>query len=122
MQHDRYIKIILTVIALELLWLGAKQGATPVSAQAAATRVIITGVELEKAESFVPVGIVGGYRTLPAWAEGSLRPLTTRVEGDVVFLPRSPLKVEIDRPLKVEADRPLPVQQVGYTPRARPGE
>ena len=25
MQHDRYIKFILTVIALELLWLGAQQ-------------------------------------------------------------------------------------------------
>lgn len=27
-----------------------------------------------------------------------------------------------DRYLKIEADQPLPVQQVDYTPRARPGE
>jgi hypothetical protein len=115
MQHDRYIKFILTVIALELLWLGVRDGATPVSAQGGPTRVIITGVEIDKTESFIPVGIVGGYRDLPPWAASrSLRPLTTRVEGDVAILSRSPLKVA--------ADRPLPVQQVDYTPRTRPGE
>ena len=122
MHHNRYIKFILTVIALELLWLGAQRGATPVSAQAGPTRVIIAGVQLEGTNAFVPVGIVGGYRDLPQGAAGTLRPLTTRVEGDVLILPRVPLKVEFDRPIKVEADSPLPVQQVDYTPRARPGE
>jgi hypothetical protein len=33
-----------------------------------------------------------------------------------------PLKVETDRPLKIETDRPLKVENVGYTPRQRPGE
>jgi hypothetical protein len=113
-MNDRYIKFILTVIALELLWLGAREGAPPVSAQAGPTRVIITGVEIDKADSFIPVGIVGAYRDVPAWAIRSLQPLTTRVAGEVAVLTRSPLKVE--------ADRPLPVQEVDYTPRARPGE
>ncbi len=122
MHHDRYIKVILTVIALELLWLGAQYGATPVTAQAGPTRVIIAGVQLEGTDAFVPVGIVGGYRDLPVGAARTLRPLTTRVEGDVVILPRVPLKVQIDRPVKVEADSPLLVQQVDYTPRARPGQ
>ena len=114
MRHDRYIKFILTVIARELLWLGAKQGATPVSAQAGPTQVIITGVQIDKPDGFIPVGIVGGYRDVPPWAARSLQPLTTRVAGDVSILPRMPLKIE--------SDRPLLVQQVDYTPRARPGE
>ena len=92
MHHDRYIKVILTVIALELLWLGAQHGATPVTAQAGPTRVIITGVQLEGTDAFVPVGIVGGYRDLPVGAARTLRPLTTRVEGDVVILPRAPIE------------------------------
>jgi hypothetical protein len=36
---DRYTKIVLTVIAIELLWLGLKTTAPPVEAQAAPTRV-----------------------------------------------------------------------------------
>ena len=113
-MRDRYLKIILTVIALELAWLGAKELAPGVAAQATATRVVITGVEIEgNGGGFVPVGIVGGYREIPPGAV-MLRPMTTRIEGH--------LAVELPGPVKVEADRPLPVQQVDYTPRVRPGE
>ena len=126
MNRDRYLRLILTVIALELLWLGVKDFTTPVSAQAAATRVVIAGIEIDAGDgtraAFVPVGIVGGYRSLPAPASGLLRPLSARIEGDVNIVATSPIKIEVDRPLKVEADRPLPVQNVDYVPRVRPGE
>src|SRR5262245_35093474 len=52
MSADRYIKIILTIIALELGWLALKDTAVPVSAQQqqqqrdVATPVVIRGVEL----------------------------------------------------------------------------
>jgi hypothetical protein len=112
MRRDRYLKIILTIIAIELAWLGLKDLAPGVSAQAAATPVVITGVQIEGNDGgFVPVAIVGGYREIPSGAR-LLRPMTTRIEGPV----------ELPMPVKVEADRPLPVREVDYTPRARPGE
>ena len=114
MRRNRYLKIILTVIALELAWLGVKDLSPGVSAQTAATPVVITGVQIEgNSGGFVPVAIVGGYREMPRGAE-LLRPMTTRIEG--------PVSVVVPGPIKVEADRPLPVQQVDYTPRPRPGE
>lgn len=88
-----YLKAVLTVIALELLWL-AVQGASPVaSAQPAATPVVITGIHLEP----------GG--------EG---PLPVAVRGTVTITPSGPIKIE--------ADRPLPVEAVPYTPSVRPGD
>jgi len=114
MRKDRYLKFILTVIAIELAWLGAKELAPGVSAQADATRVVITGVQMEANDGgFVPVAIVGGYREIPPGA-GMLRPMTTRIEGNVA--------VEVAAPVTVEADQPLPVKQVDYIPRERPGE
>jgi len=54
MQVDRYVKIILTVIALELLWIGVRDVAPPVSAQAPApaaaaapTAVVIRGIDID---------------------------------------------------------------------------
>ena len=114
MRPDRYLKIVLTVIAIELAWLGMKELVPGVAAQADATRVVITGVQIEGSDSgFVPVAIVGGYREIPPGA-AMLRPMTTRIEGDVA--------VRVSVPVKVEADRPLPVNQVAYTPGERPGE
>jgi hypothetical protein len=90
---DRYLKFLLTVIALELLWLAASGPAPAVSAQGAATPVIITGVQLDPA------------------MDGNL-PVSVR--GSITFVPLGPIKVE--------ADHPLPVQSVPYTPSARPGD
>ena len=110
---DRYLKIILTVIALELLWIGAQHSATPVSAQATATPVIITGIQLPPSDAaFLPVGVIGSYTRIPRAAAAVVGPLAVRVNG----------AVDVTQPLKIEADRPLLVQQVDYTPRARPGE
>jgi hypothetical protein len=113
MGTDRYLKVILTIIALELCWLGLIQSAPAMSAQAAATPVIVTGIQLPpNNQAFLPVGIVGAYTNIPPGAAIALRPLSTRIEG----------MVTVREPITVEADRPLPVQQVDYTPRARPGD
>lgn len=93
---DRYLRIVLTVIAIELGWIGLKGTATPVQAQAGVSRVVITGIEVAS----VPVR--------------SASPL--KVEAD------RPLRVDVNGPVKVEADKPLPVETVRYTPAPRPGE
>jgi hypothetical protein len=92
-MSDRYLKLVLTVIALELLWLAAAGMVRPVSAQPGTMPVVITGIRLEaNDESALPVVVTG---TVTMTARG---------------------------PLKIEADRPLPVQSVPYTPAERPGE
>jgi hypothetical protein len=103
MAVDRYVKTILTIIALELFWIGVKDLGTPVTAQAALTPVVIRGIQLApRSEEYLPVGIVGQ----------PVRIDSTR-----------PLKIEADRPIKVENDRPLKVENVGFTPsRNPPGE
>jgi hypothetical protein len=92
-MSDRYMKLLLTIIALELLWLAAAGPAQPVAAQPGAVPVIITGIRIDAEE---------------------LDSLPVAVHGTVAIESRSPLKVE--------ADRPLPVKSVPYTPSERPGE
>jgi len=102
MAVDRYVKTVLTIIALELFWIGIKDVGTPVTAQAALTPVVIRGVQLPPNSSdYLPVGVVG-------------QPLR-------VDIPRV-VKIEADAPIKVVADKPLKVENVGYTPSKNPGE
>jgi hypothetical protein len=102
MTVDRYVKTVLTIIALELFWIGVKDMAPPVTAQAALTPVIIRGIQLPgTSNDYLPVGVVG-----------------QPVRVDVT----RPVKIETDRPIKVEADRPLRVENVGYVPAKNPGE
>jgi hypothetical protein len=58
MTATRYLNAILTIIALELGWLALTHSAVPVSAQQAATPVVITGVNLRVDES-LPVTLRG---------------------------------------------------------------
>ena len=62
---DRYLKVILSIIAIELLWIGVNQTAPAVSAQGAVTPVVIRGIELTGGDGFLPVGIAGWYRSVP---------------------------------------------------------
>lgn len=91
-MSDRYLKVVLSAIALELFWLCVNGMPRLASAQAGAIPVVITGVSLEAA----------GQSVLPVDVQGT------------VF-------VEASAPLKIEADRPLPVEAVPYTPGLRPG-
>ena len=108
MAVDRYVKAVLTIIALELFWIGIKDTAPPVAAQAQAqapalpTQVVIRGIQIPAASNeYLPVGIVG-----------------QPVRVDVT----RPVKIETDRPIKIEADRALKVENVGYNPAPKPGE
>ena len=104
MNADRYVKAVLTIIALELFWIGVRDVAPPVAAQAQAnpTPVVIRGIQIPpNSNDYLPVGVVG-------------QPIR-------VDVPR-PVKVETDQPLKIEADKPLKVENVGYTPSKNPGE
>ena len=94
MPMDRFVKTILTIIALELFWIGIKDTATPLVAQGQLTPVIIRGVQLPGGSNdYLPVGVVG-----------------------------QPLRVGVTGPVKVETDRPLRVENIGYTPSKNPGE
>lgn len=115
MKTDRYLRIILTIIAIELLWLGLKDLTPAVAAQGEPMRVVIASVD----GGFLPVALAGQTTTA---GRTPLRPIQVGVTGDVSIQARAPLKIEADRPLKVEADRPLRVESVPYTPGARPGE
>lgn len=102
MIADRFVKTVLTIIALELFWIGVKDTATPVIAQAGLTPVVIRGIQLPaRSEEYLPVGVVG-----------------QPVRIDAV----RPIKIEADRPIKIEADSPLKVENVGFTPSRNPGE
>ena len=60
MAVDRYVKIVLTIIALELFWIGIKDTAPPVVAQAAARRRSSSAASSSAAsQEYLPVGIVG---------------------------------------------------------------
>jgi hypothetical protein len=125
MATDRYLRVILTLIAVELLWLGLKDQAQVVSAQAAQAapmRVVIAGVDLDPTGGFLPVAIAGSFRQFPGAYRAVLEPLQVRVSGPVPIEARTPPKIEADRPLKIESDRPLRVESVPYTPGVRPGE
>jgi hypothetical protein len=115
MPADRYLRIVLTIIAIELLWLGLKDTAPTVAAQAGPARVIIADVD----GGYLPVALAG---QIPTAGRNPLRPVQVGITGDVSIQARTPLKIEADRPLKIEADRPLRVETVPYTPGARPGE
>ncbi len=106
MPVDRYVKIILTVIAIELFWIGVRDVAPPVSAQAQApapartpTSVVISGIDIDGQDLNV-LPVVSGRPLRIDDARG------IAVRGTVT----------------VEAQRPLPVESVPYTPTRRPGE
>jgi hypothetical protein len=91
MTVDRYTKLLLTIIALELGWIAVSQAGVQVSAQRNdATPVVIRGVEGPPGkEVFIPVAVVGSS--------------VLRVES------ARPLEVVASQPVKIEADQPIPV-------------
>ena len=110
MTSDRYLKAILTVIALELLWIGIKDIAPPVSAQQAATPVIIRGVQIDtELRGALPVT--------------SAQPLRVTADRPLRIESLRPLKIEADTPIRIttDPDKPLSVESVPYTPSKRPG-
>ena len=108
MSADRYLKVILTIIALELGWIGLTLSAPPVSAQAQAepTPVIISGVQLRDRADFLPVGVLGQPRAVPAAVARAFQPLDTTVRND------QPLRVTVPAPRPVAC---APATRIGST-------
>jgi hypothetical protein len=119
-MSDRYLRIVLTIIAVELGWIGVKDLAPGVAAQAQppATRVVITGVDMPPARpQFLPVRVEPGERALRVESgdrglrvEAGDRPL--RIEGAV--------NARVVEPIHVDTSQPLNVRAVVQT-SARPG-
>jgi hypothetical protein len=119
MTSDRYFKGILTIIALELGWLAFAQSATPVTAQPAPTRVVITDVEIGANRGYLPVAVLGQVGS----PDRRFQPLDTTIRNDRVAVSvGQPVDVRPVGVIKIEADRPLLVENVGYKPAQRPGE
>lgn len=114
MSADRYLNAVLTVIALELGYLALMHSATPVTAQAQATPVVITGIELNGARNFLPVGVLG---QIPPGGTQPSGPVQTVIENEQplrVSLPM-PLDVRTVAPVLIDMQQPLKVENVGYT-------
>lgn len=91
---DQYLRIVLTIIAVELAWISLKDLAPALSAQASPPApVVIREIDLRDGGS-LPVSIVGPV----------------------------PLRVEAVSPLRIDSTEPLRVVNVEYTPSKRPGE
>lgn len=131
MSADRYLKAILTVIALELFWLGVRD-ASPVLAQPKQEPmpVVIAGVRIgTQVYSTLPVAVVGATRTatIPAGRElPAVQPLG--VQADI----REPVAVQVgnqsltvqvaNQPLTVQSGvQPIVVDVLPAKPSIRPG-
>jgi hypothetical protein len=114
MSTDRYTKIILTVIAIELGWLGVKDAAVPVSAQKVEPMpVIITGVETVRGKPLV----------IPVRIAEATAPVRVTVDRPLPIEAPLPIRVDAVSPFVVTThpDRPLLVQSVQAVPAQRPG-
>jgi len=112
MIADRYTKLVLTVIALELGWLAVNQAGVPLIAQRSeATPVIIRGVEAAPGkDAFIPVAVVGST--------------VLRIEAarPLEIVAAQPIRIHADSPIPVETgNQPLLIQTVSDPPAVRPG-
>ena len=115
MAADRYLKVILTVIALELFWLGVRETAPPVLAQQTPQPVVITGFRVGSQDyAMLPVAVVGGTRWTPYGREiPQIEPLGVRVT--------QPIQAEIKQPITVQTGtKPLIVDAIAKA-GVRPG-
>ncbi|HTM03955.1 MAG TPA: hypothetical protein VL173_10660 [Vicinamibacterales bacterium] len=124
-MSDRYLRIVLTVIAIELAWIGLKDVVpTPAAAQAqqAATPVIIRGFEPQRGQpAYVPVAIAGELpvsggplRQMHAIVDPGSTPLRTDTTGTVNARLTEPVRVQTSE------SQPLVVKAVP-TSSSRPG-
>ena len=123
MHADRYLKLVLTIIAVELGWLAVTQATQPLAAQntPAVTPVVITGIDLRDQRAFLPVGVMGAYRVPPNGALSQQR-VTIDTDRAIRVDVAGPLDVRTIAPVRVEpGDKPIRVDSVPVTPTLRPG-
>lgn len=97
MKANRYLNVVLTIIAIELGWMALANVGVPLSAQQNAMPVVITGVNIDR-------NVVDRNQTLPV----SLREITATTA----------LKVDFDRPIRIQ--EPVTVR-IPVTTSPRPG-
>jgi hypothetical protein len=119
MTADRYLRLILTVIALELLWIGVRDGASPLIAQQQSDEpmpVVITGFRIDDRDyTTLPVAVVGAWRPVPGHKEfHMMQPLQVRLSEPLQLDPKYPVTVQT-------GTRPLSVESVPAKPGPRPG-
>ena len=123
MTTSRYLNVVLTLIAVELGVIALNHSGVPVSAQTQATRVVITGVDMQRnamlpvsvrgvelldRKAYLPVGLYGQIDAPPD--TGNFRPLEMRAMT----------AIKIEGAVRVEADPPLKVQ-IPVVTSPRPG-
>lgn len=123
MNGNRYRDALLTIIAIELGWLALTHAGVPVSAQqTAATRVVITGVDLPRDQTLPVV-----MRGVDLANRDAFLPVAVLGQTSGPQDPRfEPLDVRTTAPVKIEADRPLRIQEpvtvrIPVTTSPRPG-
>ena len=123
-MRDRYLRVVLTVIALELGWIAINQSTSPVQAQSNANPmpVIIRGINIGTT-NLLPVAVAGQIRELTPEIARQLQPVQVAVPDPVNVRAIAPVKIEAERPIQIEAGRaPLKVEITPYTPAQKPGE
>jgi hypothetical protein len=117
MSADRYMKIVLTVIALELGWIAIKDAGVQVAAQQTEPMaVIIKGIEM-------PPNTPGAPRSFPVMLVGTARPVSVTSDRPLLIDAPQPLRIEQVRPIVVETgDKALVVRSVQASAATRPGE
>ena len=123
MTANRYLNAVLTLIAVELGFIALSHSGAPVSAQTQATRVVITGVDMQRnatlpvsvrgvdlidRKAYLPVGLYGQVDAPPDTA--NFRPIEMR----------SMTAIKVEGAVRVEADPPLKVQ-IPVVTSPRPG-
>jgi hypothetical protein len=86
--------------------------------------VVIAGIQLRDRGDFLPVGVLGQPRAVPAAMARAFQPLDIAVRNDQplrVTVP-VPLDVRTVTPIRIDSNPPIKVENVGYTPAQRPGE
>ena len=122
MLADRYLKAVLTIIALELGWIALSQTALPVAAQQTPTPVVIAGIDLENRGAYLPVAILGQPRNVPETTRFQPLEVTVRNDRPISVSASGITEVRMSSALRIDTSRPLRVENVGYTPARTPGE
>ncbi len=129
MSGNRYLKFILTVIALELGWLVVRESAPPALAQQQPQQpaaVVITGFRIAGQDyPVLPVAVAGGLDSSSALRRDLpfVEPLKVQMSDPVRLDARQQLTVQIgNQPLTVQTGtRPLSVESVPARPGLKPG-
>jgi hypothetical protein len=123
MKADRYLKVVLTIIALELGWIALKDAAVNVSAQQSQQNqqpmsVIIRGIDLS-----CPGNTANCRETsLPVSVTRATVPMRVTVDSPLPVDARGIVRIRQDQPVVVETgERPLLIQSVPPTASPRPG-